>query len=152
MAVPRDNVRELRIGDKTYQLEASLGTAIVYRNEFFGRLDEPYKGLLADDMLAVWTRAQQVEEHDGEVVPNPEYMGLDIEAILRIAWAMARAAGSTKRGYDKFYDEVIHQPAGLFEEASLYDTVIMRLGGGIIFRRPEGQAGDSEPDEAEEQA
>ena len=152
MAVPRDNVRELRIGDKTYQLEASLGTAIVYRNEFFGRLDEPYKGLLADDMLAVWTRAQQVEEHDGEVVPNPEYMGLDIEAILRIAWAMARAAGSTKRGYDKFYDEVIHQPAGLFEEASLYDTVIMRLGGGIIFRRPDGQAGADEPDEAEEQA
>ena len=152
MAVPRDNVRELRIGDKTYQLEASLGTSIVYRNEFFGKLDEPYKGLLADDMLAVWARAQQVEEHDGEVVPNPEYMGLDIEAILRIAWAMARAAGSTKRGYDKFYDEVIHQPAGVFEEASLYDTVIMRLGGGSIFRRPEGQEGADEPDEAEEQA
>jgi len=147
MAVPRDNVRELRIGDKTYQLEASLGTAIVYRNEFFGKLDEPYKGILADDMLAVWTRAQQVEEHDGEVVPNPEYMGIDIEAILRIAWAMARAAGSTKKSYAKFYDEVIHQPAGLFEEASLYDTVIMRLGGGIIFRRPEGLGGSGEPDE-----
>ena len=147
MAVPRDNVRELRIGDKTYQLEASLGTAIVYRNEFFGKLEEPYKGILADDMLAVWTRAQQVEEHDGEVVPNPEYMGIDIEAILRIAWAMARAAGSTKKSYAKFYDEVIHQPAGLFEEASLYDTVIMRLGGGIIFRRPEGLGGSGEPDE-----
>ena len=151
MAVPRDNMRELRIGDVTYELEASLGTAIVYRNEFFGKLDDPYKGILADDMLQVYHRAQPTEERDGKMVENADYMGYDIEAILRIAWAMARAAGSTKRAFARFYDEVIHQPAGVFEEASLYDTVIMRLGGGIIFRRPEGQAGDGEPDEAEAQ-
>lgn len=151
MAVPRDNVRELRIGEKEYQLEASLGTAIVYRNEFFGKLDEPYKGILADDMLQVYHRAQPIEDSDGKMVENADYMGYDIEAILRIAWAMARAAGSTKRAFARFYDEVIHQPAGVFEEASLYGTVIMQLGGGIIFRRPEGQAGDGEPDEAEAQ-
>lgn len=151
MAVPRDNVRELRIGEKTYELEASLGTAIVYRNEFFGKLDEPYKGILADDMLQVYRRAQPTEENeDGETVANPDYVGTDIEAMLRIAWAMAKSAGSTKRTFAKFYDEVIHQPAGVFEEASLYDTTIMQLGGGIIFRRPEGQASADEPDEAQE--
>lgn len=151
MAVPRDNVRELRIGEKTYQLEASLGTAIVYRNEFFGKLDEPYKGILADDMLQVYRRAQPTEENeDGEAVANPDYVGTDIEAMLRIAWAMAKSAGSTKRTFAKFCDEVIHQPAGVFEEASLYDTTIMQLGGGIIFRRPEGQEGADEPDEAQE--
>lgn len=152
MAVPRDNVRELRIGDKEYQLEASLGTAIVYRNEFFGKLDEPYKGILADDMLQAYHRAQRFEDDDeGKTVENQDYTGIDIEAILRVAWAMARSAGSTKRSFAKFFDEVIHQPAGVFEEASLYDTVIMRLGGGIIFRRPEGLGGDGEPDEANQE-
>lgn len=152
MSVPRDNVRELRIGDKTYQLEASLGTAIVYRNEFFGKLDEPYKGILADDMLQAYHRAQRFEDDDeGKTVENQDYTGIDIEAILRVAWAMARSAGSTKRSFAKFFDEVIHQPAGVFEEASLYDTVIMRLGGGIIFRRPEGLGGDGEPDEANQE-
>jgi len=147
MAVPRDNVREWRIGDKTYRLEASLGTKIIYRNEFFGKLEEPYKGILEDDMLRVYHQSQPFEEVDGETVANPDYEGNDIEALLRIAWAMARAAGSTKKSFAKFCDEVIHQPAGVFEEASLYDTTIMQLGGGIIFRRPEGLGGSGEPDE-----
>lgn len=151
MTVPRDNVRELRIGEKEYQLEASLGTAVAYRNEFFGKLDEPYRGILADDMLQVWRRSQEtVEDEGGNEAPNPDFYGYDVEALLRIAWSMAWAAGSTKKRYAKFYDEVIHQPAGLFEEASLYNTVVMELGGGIIFRRPEGQGGAGQADEAGE--
>lgn len=151
MAVPRDNVRELRIGDKTYQLEASLGTAITYRNEFFGKLGDGYKGILEDDMLRIYHLAQPFEEgEDGKPAENPDYIGYDIEALLRIAWAMARAEGGMKKGWDKFYAEVIHQPAGVFEEASLYNVVVMELGGGIIFRRPEGQGSADEPDEAQE--
>lgn len=150
MAVPRDNVREWRIGERTYELEASLGTKITYRNEFLGKLQKPYRGILEDDMLRVFRAAQTViEDEGGEVVENPDYAGYDIEALLRIAWAMARASGSTKRGFDGFYADVIHQPAGVFEEAELYDTVIMRLGAGIIFRRPEGLGGAGEPDEAQ---
>ena len=152
MTVPRDNVREWRIGEKTYQLEASLGAGKVYRDEFFGKLDAPYKGILADDMLQVYHKAQLFEEsEDGETVENPDYVGYDVEALLRIAWAMARAEGGMKRGWDKFYAEVIHQPAGLFEEASLYDVVIVRLGSGITFRRPEGLGGAEEPDEANQE-
>lgn len=156
MAVPRDNVRELRIGENTYNLEASLGTATVYRNEFFGKLDAPYKGLLADDMLQAYHKAQPFEEgDDGKLAENPDYMGYDVDALLRVAWAMARSvdpnyAKPYKYGYKRFYNEVIHQPAGVFEEASLYNTVVMQLGGGIIFRRPEGLAGADEPDEAQE--
>ena len=156
MAVPRDNVRELLIGENTYNLEASLGTGKVYRDEFFGKLEKPYKGVLADDMLQVYRKAQPFEENDdGEMVKNPDFEGYDIEALLRIAWAMARSvdpayAKPYKYGYKRFYNEVIHQPAGVFEEASLYDTVIMRLGGGIIFRRPDGHGGAGEPDEAQE--
>lgn len=150
MDIPRDNVRTARIGGAEYDLEASLGASITYANEFFGKLGEPYRGSLADDMLQVYRRAQPTVERDGENVPNPEYMGYDVEALLRIAWAMATAAGSTRKGYDRFRDEVIHQPASVFEEAGLYDVVVMELGGGIIFRRPEGQAGAVEPDEAQE--
>jgi hypothetical protein len=145
MAVPQENVRELRIGEKSYELEASLGASITYRNEFFGRLDAPYKGILADDLLVAWRRAQA--ELDGE--PNPEYAGIDVEAALRAAWAMAFAHGSTKKRYAKFADEVVHQPAGVFEEASLYEVVVLELGGGVIFRRPEGHGGAGEPDEAQ---
>lgn len=145
MAVPQDNVRELRIGDRTYGLEASLGTGIVYREEFLGRLDAPYKGVLADDLLVAWRQAQT--ELDGE--PNPDFRGIDVEALLRVAWAMAYAKGSTRKRYQKFHDEVIHQPAGMFEEASLYEVVVLELGGGIIFRRPQGADGSPEPDEAQ---
>lgn len=172
--VPRDNVVTIEIGDMTLELEASLGTGITYSNEFRGKLDAPYKGILADDMLHVWRIAQPtmdetvavdddgnpVFDDDGKYVPdpnghevevaNPEYVGYDIDALLRIAWAMARASGSTKRGFDAFYADVIHQPAGVFEEASLFNAVIMRLGGGIIFRRPTGLRDAGEADEAQE--
>lgn len=172
--VVRDNVREFEIGDKTYELEASLGTGIIYANEFRGKLSEPYKGNLADDVLEVFRRNQPTltttakTDEDGNVVKgedgipvfqadgvevkydNPDYIGVDTEALIRIAWAMARAAGSTKKTFAKFFDEVIHQPAGLFEEASMYETIVLELGNGIIFRRPTGRGGAEQPDEKEE--
>ena len=149
--VPRDNVRTLRIGETAYELEASLGTSIVYRNEFLGRLDAPYTGILDDDVLTIWRRAQRTIAGDGgEDVENPDYAGLDVLATLRVAWAMARAAGSTGQTFDQFMEDLVHQPAGVFEEASLYGTVVLELGGGIIFRRPEGRGGDGEADEAQE--
>lgn len=174
--VPRTNVRELTIGDKTYELEASLGTGSVYANEFVGKLREPYKGFLADDLMVVWRKAQPklemtakvgedrepVRDEDGSYVPdpdgvrveyeNPDYAGNDIEALLRIAWAMAVAAGSTTQTYEDFREEVIHQPAGAYEEASLYTTVVLLLGGGIIFRGPEGRSAAEQADEEEAQA
>lgn len=169
--VPRDNLVTIEIGDVTLELEASLGTAIAYSNEFRGKLDAPYKGMLADDMLRVYNAAQPTEtvkvafdddgnpvtDEDGAYVldpngidverDNPDYIGYDVEALLRIAWAMAWAAGSTKKRFGAFYDEVIHQSAGMFEEASLYNAVIMQLGGGVIFRRPKGLGGNQEADE-----
>lgn len=151
--VPRDNVRTLGIGDVSYELEASLGAGIVYANEFRGRLEAPYKGDLNDDLLAIWRGAQEtVEDEDGKDVANPDFRGVDVMALLRVAWAMARAAGSTSQPFDEFLEGVIHQPAGVFEEASLYGTVVLELGGGVIFRRPEGLGGAGKADEAKEGA
>lgn len=157
MAVLRDNVRSVRIGEMEIDLEASLGTGIVYANEFRGRLEAPYKGILADDMLAVWHRNQPTDSEDGNEVENPDYTGIDVEALLRIAWAMARAVDPEqgrpyRKGYRAFHDEAIHQPTSIFDEAALYDAVILRLGNGITFRRPEGLSGAVEPDEAQEEA
>jgi len=146
--VPRDNVRTLRIGDASYELEASLGAGIVYANEFLGKLDAPYVGRLDDDLMAVWRGAQEtLRDEDGKSVPNPDYRGVDVMATLRVAWAMARAAGSTDATFDEFLESVIHQPAGVYEEASLYGTVVLALGGGFTFRKPEGLGGAEEPDE-----
>jgi len=174
--VVRTNVRELSIGDKTYELEASLGAGIVYSDRFAGELREPYKGLLPDDLMTVWSRSKRTIEtkakvdEDGKPVTdeegryvydpdgidveyeNPDYRGNDVEAILRIAWAMAVAAGSTRESYEEFREGVIHQPAGAYEEASLFTTVVLVLGGGIIFRTPKGQGGAEQPDEEEAQA
>ena len=153
--VPRDNVASVSIGDIELELEASLGASITYGNAFRGRLEAPYKGILSDDMLQVWNASKQTLEEvdeDGNAteVANPDYRGIDVEALLRLAWSMAVAAGSAKGGYDEFYEQVIHQPAGVFEEAALFGVVVMQLGGGITFRRPEGRDGAGEADEAQE--
>lgn len=153
--VSRDNVASVTIGEIELELEASLGASITYGNAFRGRLEAPYKGILSDDMLQVWNASKQTVEgvdEDGNAteLPNPDYRGIDVEALLRLAWAMAVAAGSAKGGYGEFYETVIHQPAGVFEEAALFGVVVMQLGGGIIFRRPEGQDGAVEADEAQE--
>lgn len=174
--VPRNNVAELRIGDVELELEASLGTGIEYAREFRGKLDEPYTGSLDADLMTVWRFAQDkfeetvaadedgnpIKDDDGKYVydpsgvkvrvDNPDYIGYDVEALLRIAWAMAWAAGSTKKRYDAFYQDIIHQPAGSYEEARLYHVVVLVLGGGVIFRGPDGQRSAEEPDPQEEQA
>jgi hypothetical protein len=155
--VPRDNVAKLAIGDVELELEASLGASVVYSNEFLGRLGDPYRGEFGADMLTAYRIAREtVEESDGDGgtvrVPNPEYAGIDIVELLRLAWAMARAAGSTDQSYEDFYEDVIHQPAGLFDEGNLFATVVMRLGDGVTFRRPEGHGGAVEPDAAQEGA
>ena len=172
MAVPRDNVRTWRIGELEYELEAGLGTFVAYRNAFWQRLEKPYVGKLDDDMLAIWNLAQPVLEgrwkvdgdgnpvHDDDgalirtfdpEVPvttqaNPQFMGYDVDALVRVAWAMAWSAGSTKKQFPDFYDEVMHQPAGVSEVSQLFSIVEVQLGGGIIFRRPEGPEGDAGAD------
>ena len=175
MAVQPENVRTWEAGGREFDLEASLGTGIVYRDEFLGKLDAPYKGILADDMLMVYRGAQPtvtgrfatdddgnfVLGDDGDYVTdmaapevtlsNPLYVGHDVGALLRIAWAMARSVNPEwgepyRKGYKAFRDEVMHLSAGAYEEARLYELVVLELGGGIIFRRPARPASSGSPD------
>lgn len=168
--VPRDHVRTLDIGGTKWELEASLGAGIAYSREFRGKLDKPYDGNLADDMFAVWGMAQEtvkaVDEdgnplldEDGKpmvddkgkplMIPNPDQF-VDVEACLRLAWAMAWAAGSTTERWPEWEQRVLHTATNIWDEAEIYATVVLTLGGGVIFRRRGEQEGATEPDEGEE--
>ena len=148
--VPRDNVRSLDIAGEGFTFEASLGTSIIYSDEFMGRLEEPYRGLLDYDMLQVWNKASVTTDADGDRPPAEvrEVRHIDTRALIRLAWAMARAAESTDMGYEDFHSHVAHLPAGRYDEAALFEVAVLELGSGIIFRHREGQAGPQEADEA----
>lgn len=151
MGVSTDNVATVSIGGREYGMRACLGAGVIYANQFLDEtpLDPPYKGELADDMLEVYRRAQPVVGEDGETPVAPGRV--DAEALVRLMWAMCRAAGSTAKGYEDFAEEVYALPASVSDEAALYATVILKLGGGVIFRDPQGQSGGGEVDEKSEQ-
>lgn len=156
MAITPQHVARIALGGYAFDVECCLGTGILYREEFWGRLDPPYKGSLADDLLAIYNGAQPTvrDAESGKEVDNPDYRGQDVEALLRVAWAMARSVdpefgGPTKLAWPEFRAECMSQPVSVYEEAQLYETVVMRLGGGVTFRRPEGPAPVGEADEEE---
>ena len=165
------NRADITIAGRTLTLEASVGAADVYATEFLRGLAEPYRGLLEDDMLAAYGRNQPtvkvnakvdgdgnpVTDGDGEYVidkrakerelPNPHYRGIDTPAILRFAWAMAVAAESCDDSWAEFERWSMHEVClSITEQAQLYATVIYELGGGHIFRQPEGRGDADEPD------
>lgn len=153
MGVPTDNVATVEVGGREFELRACLGAGITYANQFRDEtpLKPPYKGILADDMMEVWRRAQPKVEGEGEKAKVVESGVVDTEALVRIMWAMCRAARSTDKGYEDFAEEVYELPASVSDEAALYATVILLLGAGVIFRGHEGQGGEGEPDETGEQ-
>ena len=160
-----DNVRTVELGGVEFKLKSCLGAGIVYANQFADKdtLEKPYKGIFADDMLEVWRKAQVktepvtdekgnvVKDEDGNEVKRVIRKGhVDLEALVRIMWAMCVSAGGTKESYEKFQKRVYDLPVSMMEEASLYATVVLDLGAGITFRVPAGQGGTGEPDEAQE--
>ena len=150
MAGRPDNVRVVELGGKTYEVEASLGAGIAYKNEFFGRLEEPYVGSLDDDLLKLWHRAQPTTDVDGEQVPNPDYDGVDVVALLRLLWAMWAARDKRATSWEKFEDRALHANVSTYEVHAAFATIVGDLGGSCTFRRPKGQAGADAADEEQE--
>ena len=169
------NVRTVTIDGEEFRVEASIMAADVYATEFVGSLREPYRGVLEDDMLQTYGRAQQtveryvksdrkgnpVRDADGNLVPvehggvparvpNPEYRGIDSMAMLRYVWAMATAAGSIDERWEEFAARMGHKPFVVREMASVYGTIIADLGEHETFRQPKGRADAFEPDEGRE--
>lgn len=122
-----------------YELEGSLGACKIYADEFAGKLREPYTGNLVSDMLELYRRA---EEQGGVAFGDEE--------LYRLAWAMARAAGSAKLGYDRFCKPFEHAPMSIYDWSELYSAIVHGLGDGVFFRIPEGRGDAVQPDVAEE--
>lgn len=138
-----DNRGKVTICGIEYEVEASIGATIVYKNEFRGKLKKPYLGNMADDMLALY----------GEIESggNTEfYYGFDVEAVFRIAWAMAVAAGSTDSTWTEFFGKLMHESVSLVDVADIYRTCVHDLGERTFFRLP-GRLSDAvEPNEEQE--
>lgn len=138
-----DNRGKVTICGTEYEVESSIGATIVYKNEFKGKLERPYNGNMADDMVALYGEIETGSD-------SSSYFGFDIEAIFRIAWAMAVAAGSTNDSWQTFFGRLVHDSVTLVDVADTYQTCVRDLGERTFFRLPGGLSDDIEPDEEQE--
>ena len=138
-----DNRGKVTICGTEYEVEPSIGATIVYKNEFKGKLERPYNGNMADDMVALYGEIETGSD-------SSSYFGFDIEAIFRIAWAMAVAAGSTNDSWQTFFGRLVHDSVTLVDVADTYQTCVRDLGERTFFRLPGRLPDDIEPDEEQE--
>lgn len=132
---------DIHVFDRDYTLEASLGAATIYKNQFKDAFDEPYLGNLVEDIAKLYV-----------MVESPELgKGLDYDVLFGLMWAMAKAAGSTDETWEQFYEQVSHKPLTLEEVTGVYSVIVHELGDGVIFRLPERHRDDSESDEEQEE-
>ena len=164
----------ITIDGKELALEASIGTMIVYSDEFRGKLDKPYKGTIEDDILAMHVGTQRrveievaandeggalvdengkyLEPVDGEPtckveVDNEDYRGYDLEAVARVMWAMSRAADhGTKMRWPAFQKWFHHAQIPWMDVRPLFETIVY-LVGGPFFRHDGGRFSIGAPDE-----
>lgn len=138
-----DNRGKVTICGTEYEVESSIGATIVYKNEFKGKLEQPYDGNMADDMVALYGEIETGSD-------SSSYFGFDIEAVFRIAWAMAVAAGSTNESWQDFFGRLVHESVTLVDVADTYRTCVRDLGERTFFRLPGRLPDDIEPDEEQE--
>lgn len=139
-----ENQAKVSLGGREIVVEASLAACLAYSNEFAGKLEEPYKGRLMDDLLALYNAMEGKDAVEG-------LGAIGDSGLFRIVWAMGRACGSVKEGYQKFERSMEHAPMNMYEYVDAYRTVVGDLAGRTFFRLPEGQGDAVEPD-AEESA
>lgn len=137
-----DNRGKVTICGTEYEVESSIGATIVYKNEFKGKLERPYNGNMADDMLALYGEIETGSE-------SSAYFGFDIEAVFRMAWAMAVAAGSTNESWSDFFGRLVHESVTLVDVADVY-SCIRDLCERTFFRIPGRLSDDIEPDAEQE--
>lgn len=136
-----DNRVDIHVFDRDYTLEASLGAASIYKNQFKGKVDEPFLGNLVEDIAKLYV-----------LVESPELAtGLDYDILFGLMWAMGKASGSITETWEQFYEQVAHKPLTLEEVTGVYSVIVHELGDGVIFRLPNRPSDDSESDEEQEE-
>lgn len=70
--------------------------------------------------------------------------------VVAAAWAMAKAAGSTEKGFEEWHAWWLSLPSNASEDLALWEAVCVDLSERAFFRDFGRQGGAAEPDEDEE--
>ena len=150
-----DNLYTFRICGEDINCIASLGASIAYRDEFIGKLNRPYTGMLETDLATIYRRTLPVVhvelDGDGNVVMGDDGTPHeDMVAILRFVWAMARAEGSVTDGWDEWSSRVLSSTMGMHEQRRIFDKALYEVALKHWFLDEEGRLGAEEPDAEQE--
>lgn len=132
-----DNRATVVIGGKEIEIEASNLAESIYKRQFIMGAKPPYTGRLAQDLV---TDYEQSNPSKGVIPDWDDYLH-----TLGAIWAMAKAAGSVKQSWERFYDRAMHSSLSLIEPQGAMDVIIYDLGPRTFFR---GGPGRAKPDGA----
>lgn len=148
-----DNRATVTFCGEKVELLASNGACVIYAEQFQG--DKGTSGRLKQEILNVYNALFTVgayedrENEDGSVslVQKRTVDYDDVPSIIGVTWAMARAAGSTRLGYEKFREKFLRATSDYRECNQLVDDLIFDLAQRSFFRVQEGPDDAGQPDE-----
>ena len=134
MAEPTpDNEMDVTIGGKKITIRATNGACKTYADEFAGKLPEPYTGHLVPDLATTDKKVVDCINSSNGSEYFPEWS--EMPALTRAIWAMARAAGSTKKSWAAFEKALDDAAPNLSEPSLAYNEVIRGDFGKRTFFR-----------------
>ena len=134
MAEPTpDNETIITIGGKELAIRATNGACRTYADEFAGKLPKPYTGHLVPDLAATDEQVIERIKSANGVDYYPEWS--EMPALVRDIWAMARAAGSTKKSWAAFEKALDDAAPNLSEPSKAYNDIVRGDFGKRTFFR-----------------
>lgn len=134
MAEPTpDNETTVMIGGKELTIRATNGACKTYADEFAGKLPKPYTGHLVPDLAATDSKVVDCINSTKGREYYPEWS--EMPALTRAIWAMARAAGSTKKSWAAFEKALDDAAPNLSEPSVAYNEIIRGDFGKRTFFR-----------------
>lgn len=179
---PYDNRATVHLGGRAFELIASKGAERIYGDRFrFDpqaladdhaatpvTASDPdgnqvvqlrrvaYTGRLKVDLLvtANMLRSHQGGRGDAATVVSrlSAYLDYPVRQLMAATWAMAKAAGSTKLGWDEWEAWTWTLPSSAKEDEELWRVVCVDLLERAFFRGYEGAGDAREPDDDDEGA
>lgn len=134
MAEPTpDNEMDVVIGGNKLTVRATNGACKTYANEFAGKLPKPYTGHLVPDLAATDSKVVDCINSAKGREYFPEWS--EMPALTRAIWAMARAAGSTKKSWAAFEKALDDAAPNLSEPSIAYNEIVRGDFGKRTFFR-----------------
>ena len=134
MAEPTpDNETTITIGGKKLAIRATNGACKTYADEFAGKLPKPYTGHLVPDLAATDSKVVNCINSAKGREYFPEWS--EMPALIRAIWAMARAAGSTKKSWTAFEKALDDAAPNLSEPSVAYNEIVRGDFGKRTFFR-----------------